>query len=231
MAGIGAIGGGVSPFVTVPPIRSTEPSGDGTAGALGTKSGLGESKSAISTSPREQSESGGALGGTQRLSEDDQKIVQELKARDSEVRQHEQAHVAAAGRYANGGPQYEFTTGPDGRQYATGGHVSIDVSPASTPEATIQKAQVVRRAALAPAQPSGQDRAVAAQASQLESDARREIREAQQTETQGGEGEEVIDGTGGIQVPPPIASRDFSEYVPQSGANGVGSVGRLDISV
>jgi len=113
------------------------------------------------------------------LTDEERQEVRELQQRDREVRQHEQAHVAAAGRYANGGPQYAFTTGPDGRRYATSGEVSIDTSPARTPEATIQKAQVIRRAALAPAEPSAQDRRVAAEASQLEASARRELREAQ----------------------------------------------------
>jgi hypothetical protein len=56
--------------------------------------------------------------------------------------------------------------------YAVGGEVQIDTSPAGSPEATIRKMQQIRRAALAPSQPSGTDRAVAAQASQIETQAR-----------------------------------------------------------
>jgi len=112
---------------------------------------------------------------TGELTKEEQQEVQELKQRDAEVRRHEQAHLAAGGRYVRGGANFEYTRGPDGRQYATGGEVSIDVSPARTPEATITKAQVVRRAALAPAQPSAQDRGVAASASQMESKARSEV--------------------------------------------------------
>jgi hypothetical protein len=48
------------------------------------------------------------------------------------------------------------------------------MSPERTPEATIHKMQQVRRAALAPAEPSGTDRAAAAQASQIEARARME---------------------------------------------------------
>ena len=67
------------------------------------------------------------------------------------MRAHEQAHLAAAGPYANGAPTFEFQTGPDGRQYAVGGEVSIDTSPVpGDPEATVRKAQTVKRAALAP---------------------------------------------------------------------------------
>jgi hypothetical protein len=114
--------------------------------------------------------------GKEGLSESDRREVERLKTRDREVRAHEQAHVSAGGQYVQGGPRYEFTRGPDGRQYATGGEVSIDVSPEKTPEATIQKARVVRRAALAPAEPSAQDRRIAAQASQMEANARQELR-------------------------------------------------------
>lgn len=106
--------------------------------------------------------------------------LQDLKLRDREVRQHEQAHVAAGGQYVRGGPTYSYERGPDGRQYATGGEVAIDTTPiANDPEATIRKMQVVRGAALAPAEPSRQDRAVAAEASRKEAEARVDLRDEQ----------------------------------------------------
>lgn len=92
--------------------------------------------------------------------------LRELKSRDSEVRTHEQAHAAVGGRFA-GSPTYSFKRGPDGNNYAVGGEVSISTSPvAGDPAATISKMQQVRAAALAPAEPSGQDRKVAAEAIQ-----------------------------------------------------------------
>ncbi|WP_370979850.1 putative metalloprotease CJM1_0395 family protein [Agaribacterium sp. ZY112] len=100
--------------------------------------------------------------------------IKELAARDREVRAHEQAHAAVGGQYA-GAPQYEFQRGPDGVSYAVGGEVSIDVSKAATPEETIRKMQVVRRAALAPAEPSPQDRSVAAQAQATELEAKQDL--------------------------------------------------------
>ncbi|MEM6544436.1 MAG: putative metalloprotease CJM1_0395 family protein, partial [Pseudomonadota bacterium] len=52
----------------------------------------------------------------------------------------------------------------------------IDVSPVpGDPQATIEKARIVRRAALAPAEPSAQDRRVAAEATALEQQARAEL--------------------------------------------------------
>ena len=114
------------------------------------------------------------------LSRDELRQLKELKKRDAEVRTHEQAHVAAAGALYRGGPTYETQRGPDGKDYAVGGSVAIDSDPVpGDPEATIVKMQQVRRAALAPADPSSTDRRVAAQASQAEAKARQEIAEGQ----------------------------------------------------
>jgi hypothetical protein len=114
----------------------------------------------------------------------DAQEIEQLKARDQEVRAHEQAHAATGGQYA-GSPQYEYTTGPDNKRYATGGEVSIDISEAQSPEQTLRKMQQVRAAALAPAQPSSQDLKVAAEAAQKAFEARSDIaeenREARET--------------------------------------------------
>lgn len=110
------------------------------------------------------------------LSEEEQKQIDELKARDAEVKAHEQAHIAAGGSYVRGGASYDYQTGPDGKKYAVGGEVSIDTSPVDgDPQATINKAQVILKAALAPAEPSGQDKAVASQARQMMASARKEL--------------------------------------------------------
>ncbi|MBW3595686.1 MAG: hypothetical protein KY475_00260 [Planctomycetes bacterium] len=117
------------------------------------------------------------------LTPEERQQVKELQIRDREVRAHEQAHLAAAGPYALGGPTYEHETGPDGNRYAVGGEVQIDTSPVpDDPEATIAKARVVRAAALAPAKPSAQDQAVAAAAAKMESEARAELMKQEQEE-------------------------------------------------
>lgn len=100
--------------------------------------------------------------------------IEELKSRDREVRAHEQAHAAVGGQYA-GSPSYEFESGPDGKQYAVGGEVSIDISKENTPEQTVRKMQQVRAAALAPAEPSPQDLRVASEANRIATDARSDI--------------------------------------------------------
>lgn len=98
--------------------------------------------------------------------------IRQLQMRDQEVRTHEAAHAAAGGAYA-GSPSYTFERGPDGQSYAVGGEVSIDLSPISgDPVATLQKAQQVRAAALAPAEPSGQDMKVAQRAQTMAAEAR-----------------------------------------------------------
>lgn len=112
----------------------------------------------------------------------EQQEIRELAARDREVHNHEQAHASVGGQYA-GSPRYELKRGPDGVSYAVGGEVSISTSEVGgDPEATIAKAQQVHRAALAPADPSPQDRRVAARAAQMEVEARKELLELTQEE-------------------------------------------------
>jgi hypothetical protein len=104
-----------------------------------------------------------------------QQEVQQLKSRDQEVKTHEQAHAAIGGRYA-GAPSYSYELGPDGKQYAVAGEVQIDISPvAGDPQATVQKMQQVRAAALAPAEPSSADRRIAANAAQQQIQAQAEL--------------------------------------------------------
>ncbi|PKF63556.1 catalase [Psychromonas sp. psych-6C06] len=103
------------------------------------------------------------------------KLIDSLQQRDTEVIAHERAHAAVGGQHT-GTPSYSYKTGPDGVKYAVSGEVSIDTSPVpGDPQATLQKAQQIKAAALAPAEPSAQDRKVAAKAMQMASEARSEI--------------------------------------------------------
>ena len=112
---------------------------------------------------------------TGELSVDDRRRVEELKSTDRAVRAHEAAHMAAGGSLVTSGASFSYETAPDGQRYAVAGEVGIDTSKGRTPEETLGRAQQIRAAALAPADPSGQDRAVAAAASQMAADARAEI--------------------------------------------------------
>lgn len=139
------------------------------------------------TDPGSSASQSGAAG--KKLTPEEEKQVRKLKQRDAEVRRHEQAHKSAAGGNATGAPTFEYQTGPDGKRYAVGGEVSIDTSAVSgDSQATIQKMQQVRRAALAPAQPSGQDRAVAAQAQAAEQKASTELAKERRNDQAGPSG-------------------------------------------
>jgi len=116
------------------------------------------------------------------LSSEEMQEIIKLTRRDTEVKAHEHAHLSTAGQYAAGGASFTFDVGPDGKRYAVGGEVPIDMSKESTPEATIQKMQIVARAALAPASPSSADRRIAAQAVMLQAQARAELQSGSGTE-------------------------------------------------
>lgn len=117
----------------------------------------------------------------QELTEEEQQKVKEMKERDEEVRVHENAHKSAGGQYA-AAPTYTYETGPDGKRYITDGEVSIDIGEEKDPQATIEKMQIVKRAAMAPAEPSGQDRKVYQEANQKEAAARQELAEDKKEE-------------------------------------------------
>lgn len=129
------------------------------------------------------------------LTEEEEALVKELKAIDRQVRAHEQAH-AAAGAGLTGAPEYEYVRGPDGVQYAVAGKVKIDTAQIpEDPEATIEKMEAVRAAALAPSRPSGQDRAVAAAAEQAIREAEAALRD-DRTEERGAVFDETAEENG-----------------------------------
>lgn len=106
--------------------------------------------------------------------------LRELQTRDTQVRAHEAAHLAAGGGVVTGGASFSYERGSDGKMYAVGGEVPIDAGKASTPEETVAKARRIVAAAMAPADPSPQDYRVAATALVMEMQAKTEMmREAQ----------------------------------------------------
>lgn len=110
------------------------------------------------------------------LSESEKKIVSKLKAIEKEVIAHENSHISAGGGLVRGGASYSYALGPDGKRYITGGEVKIDVTVNSDdPQSAIIKMQQVSKAALAPANPSAQDKAVASEAAKIEAQARLEL--------------------------------------------------------
>jgi len=153
--------------------KTSSPSGqDETRGANSTESGDQTGKNEKAD---KNTNAGVKKSANRELTADDLKAIAELATIDRRVRAHEAAHIAAGGQYVTGSASFEYQMGPDGKRYAVGGEVSIDTSPEKEPEATIAKMQVVQRAALAPADPSAQDRSVAASAVQKEMEARMEL--------------------------------------------------------
>jgi hypothetical protein len=135
-----------------------------------------------------------ATGDSLTLSPQAKALVQKLQARDADVRAHEEAHVAAGGSLVTGGPNFVYEKGPDGREYAVGGDVTIDSSPVKgNPKATEAKELQVEAAALAPVDPSGQDLAVAASAAAAAAQA------GAQAAAQGIQGNQGTGNTGGTQ--------------------------------
>ena len=126
-------------------------------------------------SAKDKKASASALQSAQ--GEADSKVLRELKNRDKEVRSHEQAHMSRGGGHT-GSASFTFQTGPDGERYAVGGEVPVDLSEIKDdPQATLEKMAQVQQAALAPAEPSGQDRQVAAKAGQIAARAMNELAE------------------------------------------------------
>ncbi|MCF6201348.1 MAG: hypothetical protein L3J42_04400 [Hydrogenimonas sp.] len=113
----------------------------------------------------------------------ERQIVAELQVRDTQVRAHEAAHLAAAGGIASGGASFSYQRGPDGKMYAIGGEVPISAGGGGSAQETVKRMRQVAAAAMAPADPSPQDYAVAANARSEEMKALQELRK-EQTEAQ-----------------------------------------------
>lgn len=178
-------------------------------------------------------ESAPAPLGQEELSADESREVAEMRKRDREVRTHEQAHKSAGGSYA-GSISLQYDMGPDGKRYAVAGSVPIDVSPVKNdPEATIRKMAVVRRAALAPASPSGADRSVAARAARAAQHARSQLAARRYSQTQELAAQqrqvEPQEGQPGSQgLPGPMGRRPTDPGDLQPPAPGGGGVQRLE---
>lgn len=149
--------GGANASVSVPS-RDVQAAGSGTSGS-GSRA---IDRAELSDPGRRLSR--GSAAGSEELSRDEERQVEAMERTDREVRAHEQAHVAAGGSLA-GAVQFEYQTGPDGGRYAVSGEVSIRYAPSGDdPREAIRQAEQVRRAALAPADPSPTDRSVARKA-------------------------------------------------------------------
>ena len=150
-------------------------SGESEEEAQGPNAGVSQNDETRQTKSPEQAqgqESNAQVGG---LSEEELKLVDALQQRDREVRAHEQAHKSVGGSLA-GAVSFSYQAGPNGKRYAVGGEVPIDASSVpGDPAATIVKMNTVKAAATAPVDPSAQDQSVAASASRVLAQARKEL--------------------------------------------------------
>lgn len=151
----------------------------------------GNAKKSETTEKKAEQPKKNTLGET--LTTSEQKVVDALKKRDTEVRQHEQAHMTAGQGIVLSGPTYEYQTGPDGKQYAIGGEVKIDTSMPSDPEEAVRKARKIKTAALAPSEPSSQDMRVSQKAQSMEQTARQELARVQSYKKTSEQGEGPVD--------------------------------------
>jgi hypothetical protein len=117
--------------------------------------------------------------GEEAEAKNSEEMIGKLESRNREVLAHEAAHMAAGGAYIKGGASYTYQIGPDGKSYAIGGEVGIDMTPvAGNPRATINKMMAIQAAATSPDDPSGQDMSVASAAARIEAQARAQLDEA-----------------------------------------------------
>ncbi len=149
------------------------------------------------------------------LSQQEQAQLAELKKVDRAVRAHEQAHMAAAGSLVTRGVSLSYEKGADGNRYAVAGEVSIDTSRETEPADTIAKMRNVRAAALAPVDPSPQDRKVAAAAMVTMTDAMNELQLARS----------AAEGGGGVvgQAAEKLAGRDTDDNTTSANEGAVES--------
>ena len=204
------VGGGV----TTKDIKAQARDDEGTRRVEGSEDKSGSRKSDDSTKDADKKGSGGG-----ELSEEEEAQVRELRQIDREVRTHEAAHQAAAGALG-GGASFSYTQGPDGKSYATGGEVPIHFKQGSTPEETLRNMQQVQRAANAPADPSGQDRSVAAQAAAMAAQARQEIA-TERTEDRDGESGKIATVAKGTPV---LSAWEDERDEEDPSKNGVASI-------
>lgn len=126
------------------------------------------------------------------LSPEQKRQVEELKQIERKVEAHEQAHKSVGGEFA-GSMSYSYTQGPDGRRYKTGGEVGISIPSDDDPQKLIAQLMQVKRAALAPSDPSPQDIKVAGMVDGKLQVARAKLREVYNQENEQNEEENKID--------------------------------------
>lgn len=76
------------------------------------------------------------------------RVVEKFKSKDKEIRNHEQIH-ANLGK-SSSPINYNYQMGPDGKLYAMGGYVKLDVSMPTDPKAAMAKIEQIKKASSSP---------------------------------------------------------------------------------
>ena len=106
---------------------------------------------------------------------DEQRIVDKLQIRDKEVKAHEMSHGIDPNLIKIGSAQFDYTIGPDGKIYATGGKVTLSTGNPNSPEDAVAKAQALKKTSIAPGNPSPQDLQALNAAMDMEAEAQNNI--------------------------------------------------------
>lgn len=90
---------------------------------------------------------------------DYQRVLEKFKRLDSQTKAHEQQHASLAD--TKGAISYNYQMGPDGKLYATGGHVRLDTSLPQDKDAALAKLDRLSKSAGAPSELSSADASIA----------------------------------------------------------------------
>jgi hypothetical protein len=94
--------------------------------------------------------------------QDFQRVLDKFKKADADIRSHEQAHATIG--HTTSPISYNYQQGPDGKMYAVGGHVRLDVSLPEDPKAAMHKLDQIQKASTSVSEPSGADMSIATSA-------------------------------------------------------------------
>jgi hypothetical protein len=139
-----------------------------------------------SAGPREpSSEQGSGRREGAGLDEEERRQLDRLKLTDRLVRQREETQGRLTFELWDGGPEYRYETGPDGKKYAVDGTVRVSELNDS-PEEKLRRARLVRMSALIDIPPSPEGQKDAAKAIAEEGEAIRELRKRTKDPDEGG---------------------------------------------
>lgn len=86
------------------------------------------------------------------------RVLEKFKSIDNKIRTHEQTHASSG--TTTSGIKYNYQAGPDGKLYATGGYVNLNVSIPKDESEAIAKLNEIQKASSSPSGLSGADSSI-----------------------------------------------------------------------